>query len=182
MPNSVILAARRQCSQPTNTEGSPSDCSLIFHASTKQSEDNTSAQQHALDAKQESKTRVFFLGALLFLGTTALYLPGRSHEFINYDDDDYVLSNSHVNSGLHWGTIRWALTSSDQANWHPVTWLSHGLDPAGHHTTNIVLHACNALLLFLVLRLASGATFRSFAVCVCDSSVQCWHGGLGSRA
>ncbi len=111
------------------------------------------------------------MGALLFLGTIALYLPGRSHEFINYDDDDYVLNNSHVNSGLHWGTIRWALTSNDQANWHPVTWLSHaldceifGLDPAGHHTTNILLHACNALLLFLVLRLASGATFRSFAV------------------
>ena len=51
-------------------------------------------------------------------------------------------------------TVAWAFTSLDQANWHPLTWLSHALDcqlfqlnPVGHHYTSVLLHATNALLL-----------------------------------
>ena len=44
------------------------------------------------------------------------------------------------------------------ANWHPLTWLSHALDyqlfalnPAGHHLDSVLIHALNAVLLFLLL-------------------------------
>jgi len=108
---------------------------------------------------------------LLLAGATfALYSPVLGHSFIvSYDDDSYVTNNSHVQAGLAWGTVAWALKSTEFSNWHPLTWLSHafdcelyGLNPAGHHFTNLVLHVLNVVLLFLLLRRTTGATGRSF--------------------
>ncbi len=105
------------------------------------------------------------------VATVVLYYPAIQHPFVNYDDDGYVTNNLHVQAGLAWDTVAWAFTTYDQANWHPVTWLSHALDcqlfqldPAGHHGTNVVLHVLNALLLFWVLVQATGFTGRSFMV------------------
>jgi hypothetical protein len=39
-----------------------------------------------------------------------------------------------------------------------------GLNPEGYHTTNILLHAANAVLLFLILESATGFAWRSLAV------------------
>ena len=65
----------------------------------------------------------------------------------------------------------WAFTTYDEANWHPLTWLSHaldcqffGLNPAGHHYTNVLLHALNVWLLFMVLKRATGSVWRSCMV------------------
>ena len=67
--------------------------------------------------------------------------------------------------------VRWAFTSTEQANWHPLTWLSHmldvqlfGLHAAGHHLTSVALHLANTLLLFAVLREMTRATSRSAIV------------------
>ncbi|HEX8815563.1 MAG TPA: tetratricopeptide repeat protein [Terriglobales bacterium] len=109
---------------------------------------------------------------LLAVGTFALYSPVLGHPFIfNYDDDGYVLENQHVQAGLTWATIKWAITSTEYSNWHPVTWLSHaldcqlyGLNPWGHHFTSVLVHVLNVVLLFLLLQRATGATGRSFVV------------------
>ena len=109
---------------------------------------------------------------LLAVATLALYSPAIGHPFIfNYDDDIYVLNNAHVKAGLHWQTIRWAVTSTENSNWHPLTWLSHatdcqlyGLNPTGHHFTNVLLHALNVVLIFLLLVYATRAPGRSFLV------------------
>ena len=115
--------------------------------------------------------RNIVLGLLLVLGTLALYNPVARHPFVNYDDDRYVTDNAHVRAGLHWDTIKWAFTTFDEANWHPLTWLSHaldcqlfGLDPAGHHYTSVLLHALNVVLIFWLLCKATGFTGRSFIV------------------
>ena len=57
------------------------------------------------------------------------------------------------------------------ANWHPLTWLSHaldcqlfGLNPAGPHYENVLLHAVDAVLLFLLLQRATGFRWRSLMV------------------
>lgn len=117
------------------------------------------------------RRQTLILGLLLVIATLALYNPVSHHPFVNYDDDRYVGDNIHVKSGLHWDTVRWAFTTYDEANWHPLTWLSHALDcqlygvnPAGHHYTNVLLHALNVVLLFLVLVRASGSLWRSVAV------------------
>jgi Tfp pilus assembly protein PilF len=99
---------------------------------------------------------------LLAVATLALYNPASRHPFVNYDDDAYVTQNAHVRQGLTADTIRWALTSTEQANWHPLTWLSHALDvslfrfnPAGHHFTSVLIHIVNVVLLYLLLMWAT---------------------------
>ncbi len=90
--------------------------------------------------------------------TIALYSPVLWHSFVVLDDREYVTANSHIHNGLNWNTIKWAFTSIEAANWHPLTWLSHALDyqlfalnPAGHHLDSVLIHALNAVLLFLLL-------------------------------
>jgi len=102
--------------------------------------------------------RTFVLSLLLVISTLAIYNQATHFAFVNFDDDDYITGNPYVQAGLTWDTVKWALTSTDEANWHPLTWISHALDcqwsrlnPAGHHLTNIVLHALNVVLLFLLL-------------------------------
>jgi len=108
---------------------------------------------------------------LLFVITLAVYNPVSRNGFVNFDDDRYVTDNPHIKEGLHSSTIRWAFTSIDEGNWHPLTWLSHALDfqlfrlnAAGHHYTSLLLHAANALLLFLILQWFTGSIARSFWV------------------
>jgi tetratricopeptide (TPR) repeat protein len=112
--------------------------------------------QVSLFASAEKRNPVVCL--LLAVVTLALYNPVNRHPFVNYDDDRYVTENLRVRQGLTAGTVLWALTADQQANWHPLTWMSHALDvslfrlnPAGHHFTSVLLHALNAGLLFLLL-------------------------------
>ncbi len=115
------------------------------------------------------QTAIF--SAALFLLTAALYYPVRTHPFVNYDDNLYVTENQHVKDGLTWDTVTWAFVTYDAGNWHPTTWLSHaldvelyGIDPVGHHLTNVLLHAANAALLFWVLLSATSCAGRSLIV------------------
>ncbi len=116
------------------------------------------------------KQEVLVLSSLLLFATLALYLPVHSHPFLNFDDPVYVLGNPHI-SNLDGETVAWAFTTFYQFNWHPLTWLSHALDvqmfqldPSGHHITNLLLQAANVLLLFWVLRRATGFVGRSAMV------------------
>jgi tetratricopeptide (TPR) repeat protein len=100
---------------------------------------------------------------LLAVVTLALYNPVTRHPFANYDDDRYVTENPHVRQGLSADAFTWALTSTEQANWHPLTWMSHALDislyrlnPVGHHFTSILLHVINVILLYLLFMWATG--------------------------
>jgi protein O-mannosyl-transferase len=118
-----------------------------------------------------SGARPYAFALLLIVLSIGLYYPVKSHPFVNYDDNVYVTENNHVQNGLTWDTVSWALVTNDAGNWHPVTWLSHALDyqiydqdPAGHHQTSMLLHALNAALLFWVLWRATGYAGRSFVV------------------
>ena len=111
------------------------------------------------------------LSLVLAFGVIAIYYPVHWQPFANYDDPDYVTDNIHVKAGLHWETVKWAMTTRDAANWHPVTWISHAFDyqifggsPAGPHDVNVLWHLINALLLFWVLQSATGFIGRSWMV------------------
>ncbi|HLZ39694.1 MAG TPA: tetratricopeptide repeat protein [Candidatus Sulfotelmatobacter sp.] len=108
---------------------------------------------------------------LLAMVALALYNPATHHPFVNYDDDRYVTENPHVRQGLTAQTFTWALTSTEQANWHPLTWMSHaldcslfGLNPTGHHFTSILLHVANVVLLYLLLMWTTGRVGPSLFV------------------
>jgi tetratricopeptide (TPR) repeat protein len=114
----------------------------------------------------------WLLAALLGLVTMALYWPAMRWDFVNFDDPDYVTANPHVQGGLSWAGVRWAFCNTKQAAyWAPVMWLSHmvvcqvfGLNPWGHHLINVLLHAVNTVLVFLLLRRLTGAEWRSLLV------------------
>jgi protein O-mannosyl-transferase len=112
------------------------------------------------------------LTCLGLLGVTlALFAHACGNGFVGYDDDDYVVRNPHVQAGPTWEGIRWAFTTVHASNWHPLTWFSlqldarlYGMRPWGFHLTNVVLHAVNTALLFLVLRFLTGTFWRSVLV------------------
>ena len=99
---------------------------------------------------------------LLLLAVLLVFAQTARHEFVNFDDDQYVTENDQVARGLSVQGFEWAL-HNHAGNWHPLTWLSHMLDcqmyrlwPGGHHLTNVLLHAATAILLLLVLRSMTG--------------------------
>jgi protein O-mannosyl-transferase len=114
---------------------------------------------------------VWVLAVLLAVATLAVYFPAARNGFVDFDDPLYVTQNQHVQAGLSWRNVAWAFRSIDAANWHPLTWISHmadcqffGLNPTGHHAVSVLLHAINAVLLFLLLNKATGCRWRSLCV------------------
>lgn len=94
-----------------------------------------------------------------------------NHPFLDLDDYDYVVNNSHLAGGITGDNIIWAFTSVDYYNWHPITWLSHmadvqfyGMDPRGHHLTSVVIHSFTALFIFLFFLRSTGALWPSYLV------------------
>jgi len=110
------------------------------------------------------------VGVCIFLAVIVWVVFGQTvhHEFINYDDGSYVIENPGVTNGVTPQAIVWSFTYVHAGNWHPVTWISHmadcelyGLNPGGHHLTNVLLHTTTTVLLFLVLRGMTGSLWRS---------------------
>ena len=130
----------------------------------------TSLQENEGLFRSAANRRVV-LSLLLALLTLVVYNVVAQNGFVYYDDPAYITRNEHVQAGLSWQTVLWAMTTTEQANWHPLTWLSHALDcqlfhlkPAGHHYMTLLLHALTAVLLFLFLERATGSAFRSAVV------------------
>jgi tetratricopeptide (TPR) repeat protein len=104
-------------------------------------------------------------GCFIIYGQTGWF------NFISIDDSGYVYENAVVTHGLSWDAIKWSFTTFSQANWHPLTWLSLLLDttlfgptPGAYHLVNIVFHAANSVLFFIVLKLLTRSTWRSAVV------------------
>jgi tetratricopeptide (TPR) repeat protein len=103
-------------------------------------------------------SRPRLIALLLALVTLVVYLPVTRHDFVYYDDDDYIVNNRVVQNGLTLAGVKWAFTTGYASNWHPITWLSHmtdcelfGLNAGAHHFVNVLFHSANAALLFLLL-------------------------------
>src|SRR6266480_1897394 len=112
---------------------------------------------------------------LILLGlavvTFGIYAQVIGHRFITIDDLSYIEENPIVNRGVTLGGLAWAFTTFHQANWHPLTWISHMIDvqlfgsnAGAHLLVSVALHALNSALLFLFLSMATGAQWRSAAV------------------
>ncbi len=119
----------------------------------------------------QGRRLVWLLGIGLLALTYWAYHETLSFGFVNFDDPQYVTANARVHAGLSSENLKWALTTSYFSNWHPVVWLSYmldyelfGLDPGAFHAVNLGFHLANSLLLFLILRKATGETLASFVV------------------
>ncbi|RZB36213.1 MAG: hypothetical protein SRB2_02372 [Desulfobacteraceae bacterium Eth-SRB2] len=113
--------------------------------------------------------RIVILASLcLIIVILISYQQVVSFDFVGYDDELYVTKNLNVQKGLASENLKWAFTTFHAANWHPFTWLSHmldcelfGLNPTGHHWTNVQFHIANTLLLFFILFKMTGALWQS---------------------
>ncbi|HVM47697.1 MAG TPA: tetratricopeptide repeat protein [Candidatus Acidoferrum sp.] len=101
------------------------------------------------------RARLVSLGLALI--TLLVYLPVFFHDFIVLDDPLYISANPMVQAGLTWAGVKWAFIGFHQANWHPLTWLSHMLDvqlfgssPGPLLLVNVLFHAASAVLLFRI--------------------------------
>lgn len=108
------------------------------------------------------------IAVALVLATLLAYEPARNNGFVSFDDNFYLTQNPQVQAGLGSEGVAWAFTTGHSANWHPLTWLSHmldvsvwGMDPRGHHVTNVLLHAASVVLLFHLMRRMTGETGKS---------------------
>jgi len=111
----------------------------------------------------------YYLAATVAVITFLVYLPALRNAFLNWDDPVYVSANPHIRS-LDPTFFRWAFLDFYEANWHPLTWISHaldyavwGLNPLGHHLTNNVFHSLNtffAVVLIINLLEARRRTHR----------------------
>jgi len=115
------------------------------------------------------------LAVLLAAGSAAVHAGAFDHGFVNFDDGHFVQDNPFVREGFTARSVRWAFTAHLTFDawpyldyWQPVTMLSRqmdvelfGMDPRGHHATNILLHSLNTALLFMVLESMTGAYWRS---------------------
>jgi hypothetical protein len=124
----------------------------------------------AIQSTAAARRKIIFC-LILAAAALAAYFPVLHNGFVNYDDPRYITDNSHIQSGLDWQSIHWAATAYYESNWHPLTWISHAADisifhlnPAGHHAVSVLFHACNAVLLFLILRSATKRDWESFFV------------------
>jgi tetratricopeptide (TPR) repeat protein len=138
-------------------------------AAPKRLEEPAASASTKLFPSPELRTPLLCL--LLTVVVLVCYSPVTHNGFLNYDDDRYITDNLHVQAGLTRATVKWSFTTYDQANWHPLTWLSYaldcelfGLNPAGHHYVSVLLHAANVVLLFLLLESATGFCWRSLMV------------------
>jgi tetratricopeptide (TPR) repeat protein len=111
---------------------------------------------------------VILICITLTLVTAAVYWQVQWYELINLDDDVYVGDNQQVLNGLKWEGIIWAFRTRLMGNWHPLTWLSFMADchffqnyTRACHTTNVILHIANTLLLFYILKRMTGCVFKS---------------------
>jgi tetratricopeptide (TPR) repeat protein len=133
------------------------------------------------------------MGLLLALITLLAYLPAARDGFVNYDDQDYVTENSVVQKGLTWTGTKWAFTTGHASNWHPLTWLSlmtdftlsqkidfwlsffgyetSNLNACVCHSTNVLFHTANVVLLFLLMLRLTGGLWPSAFV----AALFAWH-------
>lgn len=94
-------------------------------------------------------------GATLFAVVVLTYIPALSCGFI-WDDDDYVTENTTLRSadGLRRIWFERGATPQYYPLVHTSYWLEYhlwGLDPAGYHLVNVLLHAANTVLVWRVL-------------------------------
>ncbi|MGD0786319.1 MAG: hypothetical protein ABR969_10980, partial [Sedimentisphaerales bacterium] len=115
--------------------------------------------------QQVKKSLILLIYFALAVSSLLVFWQVRNFDFVNYDDNDYVYANPHVLNGFSIDSIRWAFTASA---WNPLTLLSYildgelfGLNPAGFHITNLILHIANTLLVFLVLKRMTNAVWQS---------------------
>jgi protein O-mannosyl-transferase len=121
------------------------------------------ATKRFLSPKTAAQVVGILVGALTFI----VFLPALKNDFVNWDDDVFILNNRHILS-INLDFLQWIFMNRE-VQWSPVRWFSHavdyqlwGLTPSGHHLTSVIFHSLNAFLVtLLTVKLVEAATAHS---------------------
>ena len=115
--------------------------------------------QKSLRSRQPSPVwnpRTWLVALPLILAVIAAFIPALDNGFVNWDDDKNFLDNPHYR-GLAIDQIKWACTTFWVGVYQPLAWLLFEveyvcwkLDPRGYHLTSVILHATNAVVLYVL--------------------------------
>ena len=90
--------------------------------------------------------------------TFAAFVPALSSGFVSWDDDRNFLTNPYFR-GLGMRQLTWMWSTFHLGHYVPLSWMTLGLDyvmwgmnPTGYHLTNLLLHAADAVLVYVVAR------------------------------
>ena len=133
-------------------------------------------------ARQTIKSRRAWLAPLLAFAlaamTFALFSPALGFELVDLDDNAYVSQNAVVLGGLSWPSVRLVFTQAYAAMYAPLLWVSYMLDvecfgqtARSFHFVNVLLHALNASLFFLLLFAWTRKPWRAFFF----AALWAWH-------
>jgi tetratricopeptide (TPR) repeat protein len=105
-----------------------------------------------------SKRKQISFAVAAALITVAVLQPVLNGNFVNWDDPVNLLSNPDFR-GLGWAQLKWMFTTFHMGHYQPISWLTLGLDyvlwgmnPFGYRLSNLLLHALNAVWVFVVAR------------------------------
>lgn len=94
---------------------------------------------------------------ILGISTFLLYARTIPYDFINYDDDYFIIKNSMIKE-FSWDNTMYLL-SLFKRNYSSLTLISfsidyhfHGLNPAPYRLNNIILHVLNTILVFYLIK------------------------------
>jgi hypothetical protein len=112
-----------------------------------------------------NRHRTWWQSSVLVVLGMVVFWPSASFDFVNWDDPAYLEHNELI-KGWSWQNLKGIATEVVTRNYAPLTIFSFlvehtlwGLNPAGYHITNIILHAINGILVFLLVRRLSESTF-----------------------
>ena len=118
------------------------------------------------------------LALVLWLVSMILYWPTSGYDFVYFDDPLFVINNPSVNQGFTAEGIKRVFTHADYDYWRPLCWLTHmadvemfGMKAGGHHATSFVIHAFNAVLLYVFCLIALNNRPAAFLI----AGLFAWH-------
>jgi protein O-mannosyl-transferase len=107
-----------------------------------------------LDKKSDVRLFIYLIVVIVF----GCFYNVLGNGFV-WDDALSLVENPHYR-GLSGSHLSWMFKTFHDANYHPLVWVSFGLDyvlwgmnPAGYHLTNLVWHIINSVLFFHLITL-----------------------------
>ncbi len=114
---------------------------------------------------------VVALAAVVLALSAAAFWPATDAGLSLYDDQGFLIEHNGWRH-LSGESLRWMFTTMVMGHYQPLTYLSYSLEEAlfgitpehgnGYHVTNILLHACNAVMVYVLgVRLMRAATGKA---------------------
>jgi Flp pilus assembly protein TadD len=116
-----------------------------------------------------NKKYTYLIIVLLILISFIAFGRSLGNDFVNYDDNLFIIENNHIKAGFNTESIKWAFTTTYVSKYfHPPVWLSYILDwslfganAGGYHLVSLLWHIGSVILLFLFLSKTTGSLWPS---------------------